>query len=202
VRRDKVGEKEREERERERDRRRKRKDFRSQSKKKTLNSLSSRCAAAGRAKTPPVVFLDTDILVVGSIVERVFGNTGGSSSASLPFGAPTLSSSLKQAAASSSPSPSSFDFDYCCTLSDSVDMPINFGIQFVAPGKTQRAAEFLKGVCSVYDFSSTFTAGQEVWKKKEKMIFWRFFFYVFRVFYLFFSLKSPTLSLSNSTGHR
>ena len=40
-------------------------------------------------------------------------------------------------------------------------MPINFGIQFVAPGKTERAAEFLRGVCSVYDFSSTFIAGQE-----------------------------------------
>lgn len=40
-------------------------------------------------------------------------------------------------------------------------MPINFGMQFVAPGKTQRAAEFLRGVCGVYDFSRTFVAGQE-----------------------------------------
>jgi hypothetical protein len=132
-----------------------------------LDGLSSLCAAAGRARTPPVVFLDTDILVVGSIVERVFGGgIGGgdlSPSAAVPFGAPpppsSPSSSLEEAKnAGNNP----FDFDYCCTLSDSFDMPINFGIQFVAPGKTTRAADFLRGVCSVYDFSSTFTAGQEV----------------------------------------
>ena len=129
-----------------------------------LESLSSLCAAAGRTKTPPVVFLDTDILVVGSIVERVFGRgIGGdlsSSAAAVPFGVPTPSPSSSLEA--SGDEAEKFDFDYCCTLSDSFDMPINFGIQFVAPGKTLRAAEFLRGVCSIYDFSATFTAGQEV----------------------------------------
>ena len=102
---------------------------------------------------------------MGSIVERVFGRGIGNFSSSLssaaavvPFGVPAPPlSSLEEDEENST-----FDFDYCCTLSDSYDMPINFGIQFVAPGKTLRAAEFLKGVCSIYDFSSTFTAGQEV----------------------------------------
>lgn len=121
-----------------------------------------------------MIFLDTDILVVGSIVERVFGRIGikdissSSSAAVVPFGVPPLSSS-------SSLGENESDFDYCCTLSDSHDMPINFGIQFVAPGKTQRAAEFLKGVCSIYDFKSSFTAGQEV--RVEKV-----FFFLHRVF--------------------
>lgn len=130
-----------------------------QTNERTNDSLSSLCAAAGRAKSPPVVFLDTDILVVGSIVERVFGRIGGEDkrAAAVPFGVPA---SIPEGAAS---------FDYCCTLSDSYDMPINFGIQFVAPGKTHRAAEFLKGVCSIYDFSATFTAGQEV--RRENFVF-------------------------------
>lgn len=115
------------------------------------------------------MFLDTDILVVGSIVERVFGRIGEdkrtSSAAVVPFGVPEAAATAPTAAST---------FDYCCTLSDSYDMPINFGIQFVAPGKTQRAAEFLRGVRSIYDFSATFTAGQEVRRRRENEFFFRF----------------------------
>ena len=123
--------------------------------------------------------------MVGSIVERVFGRIGNTSSAVVPFGAPaplsapaSPSSSLEAAEKEKDSTSSESDFDYCCTLSDSYDMPINFGIQFVAPGKTRRAAEFLRGVCSIYDFSSTFVAGQEV--KREFFCFFLFFFILSR----------------------
>ena len=126
--------------------------------------------------------------MVGSIVERVFGRIKGkdySSSSVVPFGVPSASFALQQN--NDEEEEAKKTFDYCCTLSDSYDMPINFGIQFVAPGKTQRAAEFLKGVCSIYDFSATFTAGQEVGLSSNS----QFFFFAF-----FF--KAPNLQLSFS----
>ena len=52
-------------------------------------------------------------------------------------------------------------FHYGLTISDSIDMPVNFGIQFVPAGGAAAAVAFLEGVCGIYDFGATFTAGQE-----------------------------------------
>lgn len=40
-------------------------------------------------------------------------------------------------------------------------MPINFGFQLVQKGRHREAIKFLEDVMRVYDFSLTFTAGQE-----------------------------------------
>ena len=51
-------------------------------------------------------------------------------------------------------------FDYGVTLSDSVDMPVNLGMQFVLRSRYQNAIGFLSDVIAIYPFNETFTAGQ------------------------------------------
>ena len=116
-----------------------------------LGHLESLFAGSGAAPHPPVVFCDTDVLVVDDLSE-VFESAEGAAATTPPLTPPP-------AVLPSITTP----YDYGLTLSDSIDMPINFGVQFVPRGGAPRARAFLEQVCSpaVYDFSRTFVAGQE-----------------------------------------
>eukprot|EP00884_Botryococcus_braunii_P010590 jgi/Botrbrau1/19532/Bobra.0035s0027.2 len=100
-------------------------------------------AEFGLDGVPNVVFMDTDMMVVDSVLEAFRGPA----------------------------------FDYGMTISDSIDMPINFGFQLVMKGRHRQAMGFLQDVMRVYDFSLTFTAGQEaiaeycgVMNKREEVL--------------------------------
>ena len=129
-----------------------------------LAHLEALAAEAGSAKPhPPVVFCDTDILVVGDLGEVFEAVAGGAEAA----GAAAKTMTPSPLVPPSPPPPPTTPlhpptpYDYGLTISDAVDMPINFGIQFVPAGGAPRARAFLEGVRGVYDFSRTFVAGQE-----------------------------------------
>ena len=110
---------------------------------------------------PPVVFCDTDLLFVGDISEAFAPGPPGMAEAVLAPSRHAATTAASPPSKPSSPPLPSTPFDYGLTISDAVDMPVNFGIQFVPAGGAGRARAFLAGVCSVYDFSKTFVAGQE-----------------------------------------